>query len=223
MEISTDLAVDLQQLTAVLGGSPPEHADLQGRLWTLTEDAVIAVRSFLGLSVTLSIDGQDVTVTSMSGLVELSDVRSSLRVPLHAVSPNLSGHVVFYAGRTGAFVQLAADLRAELGGGQAAVELVEGRLDTRAGSPGPGADNSGAGSSGRRGTVATVVSGITGAAEMSSVNRAVGLLIGRGYTPEDARAHLREEAARATTPLHVTAQRLLDQASASASNPTAGL
>jgi hypothetical protein len=220
MEMSTDLAVDLQQLTSVLGGSPPGHADLQSRLRTLTEDAVIAVRSFLGLSVTLSIDGQDVTVTSMSGLVELSDVRSSLRVPLHAVSPNLNGHVVFYAGRTGAFRQLAADLRAELGGGQAAVELVEGPLDTRAGSL--GADSSGAGGSGPRGTVATVVSGITGAAEMSSVNRAVGLLIGRGYTPEDARARLQEEAARAMTPLHATAQQLLDQASASASNPTAG-
>jgi hypothetical protein len=208
MEMSTDLAVDLQQLTAALGGSPPEHVDLQGRLRTLTEDAVVAVRSFLGLSVTLTIEGQDVTLTSMSGLVELSDVRSSLRVPLQAVSPDLSGHVVFYAGRTGAFLQLAADLRARLAGEQAAVELVEGPLDTPTGSSGQRPLTHGSPV-----TVASVVSGITGAAEMSSVNRAVGLLVGRGYTPEDARAHLVEQATGAALPLHVTAQRMLDRAS----------
>jgi hypothetical protein len=43
----------------------------------------------------------------------------------------------------------------------------------------------------------------------SLVNQAIGVLIGRGYTPEQALGHLDAEADRARADRHVVAQRIL--------------
>ena len=80
--------------------------------------------------------------------------------------------IIFYAGVPGAFVDLAADLSYSLGLPPGTVVLDE---DTAA----PLSE-----------------SGLTGAAESSTVNQAIGVLIDRGYTPATAGAHLRTRRAR---------------------------
>jgi hypothetical protein len=183
MQLSTALAVDLEQLTAALEAAPRHRLDLTRSLRSLAQNAERAVTSYLGLSITLTFDGQDVTLTSLINGVEQGDVRSSLRVPLDTISPELTGTVVLYASRPDAFLELAA----ELGGAPVA-----------GGAPGPGGE--------------PLVSGVVGARELSSLNRAVGVLIGRGYAPEDAKRELADRAERDGVPVHLAADRLLAEA-----------
>ncbi len=182
MQLSTALAVDLQQLTAALEAAPRHRLDLTRSLRSLAQEAERAVTSFLGLSITVTVDGQDVTLTSLTDMVERRDIASSLQVPLGTISPELTGTVVFYASHPDAFIELAV----ELGGVPVADEVP-------AAADGP------------------LVSGIVGAQQLSSLNRAVGLLMGRGFPPEDAHRELVDRARRDGVAVHVLAQRLLDE------------
>ena len=193
MDVTAALAMDLQRLTADLEGPRQSRAaDLTRCLQSLSTDAVTAVSSFLGLAVTVRIDGQDVTLTTTGDMLEPADVRATLRLPLGAISIGLVGTVTFYASRPGAFDDLAAQLRSTLAatGDVRLVVVDEGQS-----------------------TPALLVSGITGAAELSLVNRAVGVLLERGCTPEEARAELLEQAGIANVSLPVMAQRVLAGAS----------
>lgn len=183
MQLSTALTVDLQQLTAALEAAPRHRLDLTRSLRSLAQDAERAVSSFLGLSVTVAFEGQDVTLTSRAEGVERGDISASLRVPLDTVSPDLTGTVVLYASRPDAFTELAA----ELGGIPVSGEVTA-----------PGDE--------------PLVSGVVGARELSSLNRAVGLLIGRGYPPDEAHRELVDRAQRDGVAVHLAAERLLDEA-----------
>jgi hypothetical protein len=95
---------------------------------------------------------------------------------------------VFYAARPGAFVDLAADTRfAYALNGQVV-------LDQHVPSP----------------TKPLTPSGISGHTEAGTVNRAIGVLIGRGHTPEKARSTLQHIADQDGVPLHCVAQQLLN-------------
>ena len=72
----------------------------------------------------------------------------------------------------------------------------------------------------RRGTVDP--SGVSGPTEAGIVNRAIGVLIGRGRTPEEARRILRRRADQDGSALHRVAQHLLNRQGTSRRLPAAG-
>ena len=146
--------------------------DLRTILDVLVDDLSAAVSSFLGLRMTLHrLDGCPVTLTAVDTNPPLMP-GACLTLPLGRSTSDGSGDmVVFYAGNPGAFVDLAADL-----------ERVHGRgptLDDQLPSAGDQTDRP----------------GITGLAEHSVVNQAIGVLITRGHTPGDALAELHRRAA----------------------------
>ncbi len=118
MELSRDLTTQLDVLTEALGGSGD---DLLTILRVLVDDLSVGISSFAGLSVTLSVDGEPVTMTAMYS----PTAAASVLLPLPA--GNQAGYVVVYAQNPGACNDLAADIRIALAdGGQDVV--VDGHL-----------------------------------------------------------------------------------------------
>jgi hypothetical protein len=185
VEISAALSADLKALTDLL---EEPGTDLEATLQALAADTRQAVDSYLGLTMTLVIDGYPITFTT----VEPVEVETSLRLPLSALGDaRLLGALVFYAGKPGAFVDLAADLSFALGLSTGVVVLDEDRTPT--------SDPAG-------------LTGLTGLAQMSQVNQAIGILIGRGHLPDTARTELRRLADLAQTTLHAAARQLIHTA-----------
>jgi hypothetical protein len=185
MNISAALAADLGILTAALDES---GADMLHSLHRLGVDAQAAVPAYLGLSV--SVDGTDPPFTFTTFADGAADnVRTSLRMTLPGVgdgwaSPTVA--LIFYAGTPGTFVDLAADL-AWLTGRPPSDFALDQHLSVPAGSD--------AGTSLRAASV---------------INQAIGVLIGRGYTPRQAHSKLRTQADRARTDRDTAAQVILD-------------
>jgi hypothetical protein len=133
----------------------------------LIDDLMTAVPSFLGLTMTIPPacgDGDWVGVTlNLLPPILAESVNTTVLVPLNALGiSGPGGSVVFYAARPGAFVDLAADTRFAYGlNGQVA-------LDQHLPSPDKPLGRS----------------GVFGRAEAGSINRAIGVLMGRGHTPE---------------------------------------
>jgi hypothetical protein len=157
------LTAPLAALTAALDDP---GTDLQAILEVLCDDLSAAVSSFLGLTMTVQVDGIAVTLTAIDEDSALT-AGATLQLPLNSCT------VVFYAGHPGAFVDLAADAQ-RLCGPDGRVVL-DGDLPGTADPPRP--------------------SGIIGLAELSVINQAVGVQISRGYTPAQAHAELRRLAA----------------------------
>jgi hypothetical protein len=106
--------------------------------------------------------------------------------------------VVFYASTSGAFVDLAADLAFVLGTTSSNAGLAEDlaspiRLDADAPPSSRQFD-------------------LTGVAELATIDRAVGVLIGQGHHPDDAYQTLRSDAALAGLDPDAWAARLLQRA-----------
>jgi hypothetical protein len=189
MKISAAMAADLGILTAALD---EPGADVLHSLHRLGVDAHAAVPSFLGLSVT--VDGSDPSFAFTSFEEGAADgVRTSLRLTLpgageDSASPPVA--LILYAGTPGTFVDLAADL-AWLTGRPPSDFALDQHLSVPAWSD--------AGTSLR---VASVI------------NQAIGVLIGRGYTPRQAHSTLDSQAHGAGTDRYTTAQSILDTLSA---------
>ena len=184
--VTTALAESIRELFADLEqtASPVEKS-----LASLRRDLRLAVRSSVGLSLTVLMDpDQPVTLTSIDHFTEPSDIVTSLRLPLTWATMDTGSMIIFYAGVPGAFVDLAADLSHALRLAPGAIVLDE---DTVA---------------------PTSESGLTGAAESSTVNQAIGVLLDRGYTPATASAQLRREADEMMLDLHLAATRVLKSA-----------
>jgi len=167
MIMTDELTAQLGALTVVLD---EPGADLQTILDVLVDDLSAAVSSFLGLRMTLHpLDECPVTLTTMdtNPLMAGACLTLSLGRP---TSEAQDGTVVFYAGNPGAFVDLAADLQRVHG---------QVHLDDQLPSAGDRTDRP----------------GITGLAEHSVVNQAIGVLITRGHIPGEAYAELRRRAA----------------------------
>ena len=166
------------------------ESQVEKSLASLRRDLRLAVRSSVGLTLTVLMDpDQQVTLTSIDHFTEPSDIVTSLRLPLNWATMETGSMIIFYAGVPGAFVDLAADLSYSLRLPPGTVVLDE---DTAA----PLSE-----------------SGLTGAAESSTVNQAIGVLIDRGYTPATAGAHLRSQAGEMMLDLHHAASRVLKSAS----------
>jgi hypothetical protein len=183
VDISTALSVDLKNLLRVLDLS---DLDLEKSLRALRYDVQLTVSSFVGLSMTLVVDGQSVTLTSMDDEEEGTPIVSSMNLPLTLTSGLSQGsRLVLYASKAGAFVDLAADLTYAM-----KVAPHELRLDQDL-------------------TPVSRRSGLIGVAELSMINRAVGLLIGRGHTPEEAREQLERKAVQARLGVYQVAAYLI--------------
>lgn len=185
MKISAALAADLGILTAALD---EPGADVLHSLHRLGVDAQAAVPTYLGLSVT--VDGSDPPFTFTTFEEGAADgVRTSLRLTLPGVgdgwaSPSVA--LILYARTPGTFVDLAADL-AWLTGRPPSDFALDQHLSVPAGSD--------AGTSLRAASV---------------INQAIGVLIGRGYTPRQAHSKLDTQADGAGTDRYTTAQFILD-------------
>ena len=166
--------------------------DLDESLDDLLNGLRRASPSSLGLEVHALVAGQDVRFGRFLPGVRPGDVTASLRVPLlRAPEPPgpVTGdvQVTFYAGRAGAFVDLAADLAHAQG-------LDPDRLELDGHAP------------------SSTGTGVRGLERVSVVHRAVGVLIAQGHDAHEAYDHLVAQARTRGVPLADHAQALVDAA-----------
>jgi hypothetical protein len=160
--MSAALEADLHLLSALSGLDD----DIEGLLRGMVVDLKSAVPSAIGLSLTVHVSGQDVTLTTLDDDDNRS-VGASILVPLGAAAAPSDGTcVVFYAETPGAFVDLSADLGWTTGLPAGMILLDQHLLLPVEGSA------------------------MTGLRELSAINQAIGMLIEQGSTPESARTEL---------------------------------
>ncbi len=183
MEISAALAADLSTLTETL-----DDTDLPQSLQQLVNDAKRAVGTYLGLTITATTDGRQVNLVALEESAEADDILASLRVLLCAADTDHadaiagpSTELILYAGKRGALTDLAADLSWLTGR-----DLGDFVLDAHLIVP----DNSGE------------------LRRMSWINQAIGVLIGRGDTPEHAAREVGMLATRTDEDRRVSAEHL---------------
>lgn len=186
MDISAAIAADLALLTQTLDDP---GIDLEAALRTFTADVRRAVASYTGMRMTIALDGHEVSFTVHDDTTIQS--ATSLLIPLAALTTaEATSTLLLYAATPGAFVDLAADLSYALG-----ITLdplvVDGHLNPPVSSD-----------------------GVTGLDEHSTINQAIGVLIGRGHIPESAREELHRLAAHDHGNLRAAAEFLLRGAGA---------
>jgi len=101
----------VEQLVALTEALDKPGTDLQAVLSVLTDDLIAAIPSFVGLAMTLCLDGNPVAITAADPGAELATAaRTTLRLPLPPIAgTDPASQVVFYAADRGAFAALAAD------------------------------------------------------------------------------------------------------------------
>ena len=195
MNTTTGLATDLRLLTAALD---EPGADIAEGLQQLAFDARTAVRSYLGLSISLSRSDPSYTCTYLDAGVLAGAIATSLRLTLPAPGASrVPSPVVLtlYAGSPGAFVDLAADL-AWLTARPSSEFVLDRDLPIPAGV--------------RTGTPL---------AAASVINEAIGVLIGRGDTPQQADRRLNSRAASAGTDRYRAARFVLGTLTSGGADP----
>jgi hypothetical protein len=187
VEITEAVAADLAALTQAL--DDPE-VDLTATLHQLVGSARRAVRSFLGLTVMATVSEQHLRLTALEDALAVREISASLMIPLQQPAVDGAGAVagidlILYAGTPGAFIDLAADLA-----WLSKRPLVGFVLDQHLVPPGdPDASD--------------------GLAALSSINQAIGALIARGRTPEQAERELDALAANAGLDRYLAATQIL--------------
>jgi len=184
-----------------------DDQDLDDTLTALTTALRSTAASYCGFQLTIVENRWPVTLTVFTGGPDVP-VGASLRLPLRLVSRKVDpeSQVIFFAGTPGAFTDLAADLCHAVGRSvdQASSGANEANhAETRVGDQ-------------RRAIGLDVdlpppsrMSGLTGLAELTVLNRAIGMLVTQGRSIEQARQVLRQDAAAARVEPHVYARRLL--------------
>lgn len=193
MDLTAALAADLATLTATLDDPGLDIADT---LRQLAADTKLAVRSYLGLTVLITVSGRQFSLTVLESGTEPGDVVTSLALPMPPAAPDDSttsfAVLTLYAGHPGAFVDLAADLAWLTG--RAPAEFVLDQHRTPPGAP-------------------DLPSGLAAA---SLIDQAIGVLIAYGYTPEGAHREIDTRAERLGVDRGGSAKRILDELSGSA-------
>lgn len=162
MEITAALAADLAILTEALDET---DADITKALHQLATDVRLAVDSYLGLTVISGNATFPLTFSAMEKSARPDDVVASLMMLLGNERPggaDVPFAVILYAARPGAFVDLAADL-CWLAGRPLSDFPVDQHLSLPAGSESDSILQA-----------------------WSRINQAIGVLLGRGYTLEQA-------------------------------------
>lgn len=187
VDIPNALAADLVALTEAI---EEPGVDLEDLLVRLGDTSALAVDSFLGLTISLLVDGMSVQLSAWQNGPGEGQIATSATLPLSALGGlGPHGTITFFAAVPGAFVDLAADLAYAL-----RLEAHDVQLDRHLHAP---ASRDG-----------------SGLPAMSAVNQAIGFLIERGHTPEDAAAHLQRLAHAGDVSTSVAAHRLITEAGA---------
>jgi hypothetical protein len=201
--ITVDLSTHLVHTLRELSAGVADDSRLSESVVALLDDLIAAVPSSCGLQLIVTEHDYPVTVTAFVDPPN-GEVRTSLRVPLHLLDPRFdAGRAVFYASTPGALRDLQYAF-AHLGLLDRQV-----RIDP--------ASRESAVEGGRRPCLvvdddlppSVQMSGVSGAEELTAINRAVGLLIADGDQPDHAHAALRRHAAAAGLEPHAWAIRLL--------------
>jgi hypothetical protein len=187
VRIPPALVADLGLLTDALD---QPGTDVAATLAALASDAAASVNSYLGLTVRMRAAGADVEVTTLLDQADAARVRSSLRIPLGAPdSPEgRQGDridLVLFAATPGAFVDLAADLAWLTGR-----PMDDARLDHDVAGP-------------------FDLDPSRSLRARSSIDQALGVLIGGGLTSEQASSELDALAARDGVLRHQAAHAVL--------------
>jgi hypothetical protein len=181
VEITPAVAADLAALSEALD---EPGADLSVLLHQLAADAKFAVSTFVGLTVRLTVDGESSNLSAFEAGSASADVRASLLLPLPAAGDGVGTDLVLYASTPGAFTDLAADLAWLTGR-----KLTEFALDEH--------------------LVVAASDEVDGVFARSLINQAIGMLIARGHTPEQAERELDAGAVRDGVHRHIAARQLL--------------
>lgn len=108
MDIASALAADLYDIAVDLHVDPHRT---EATVSMLTHNLRLAVRSYQGLELSTYVSDLPVTVTAFEPIVRREDIATSLRLPLDTLLyTDQRSQLVVYAGRPGAFVDLASDL-----------------------------------------------------------------------------------------------------------------
>ena len=111
MELSLALANDLTLLSDALGEECVDMApQLDGLIGDLSDSLTGAIPGYLGLIVTVLIDGFPVVISTLAE-EDSADAGGSLLLTLLPGIAAATGTVVFYSGGTGAFAHLADSAR----------------------------------------------------------------------------------------------------------------
>lgn len=193
VEISTALARALDELAASIDA---DATLIREPLGALIDDVQLTVLSYAGLRLTLADHGHPVTLTVFDPGVQAVDIRTTVRLPIRAMSPLVQpGSVlVFYAHTRGAFVGLAADL------GHALQLPVTSPDRARSGRPPTEWDAAELDASigiDLADVPQVLVSELTGVAEQATIHRAIGVLLDRGHHPSETHRELSRHAALA--------------------------
>jgi hypothetical protein len=172
-----------------------------------------AVPSYVGLQMIIGQDGHPVTLTRIA---PHRTATTSLRLPLRILGPRFDAEsrVTLYAATAGAFVDLAADLSYALH-----LPTCTAR-STDVGSSDADDQQRDRVESDRRiildadmppSPLTSGVYELSGMSELSTINRAIGVLIGHGHHPDHAADTLRRDASREGLEPHSYAARLLER------------
>jgi hypothetical protein len=191
VDLPVRLSSHLRDLVASIGaddtalGESVAALDLQLRT---------AVASYQGLRLTLVLGGWPITLSSFPA-IDGESPATSLRLALSLLGPGFDpdSRIVFYAGRPGALVDLAADLdylhhRTRPADPPDRPVVLDGDLPPR-----------------------STESGLSGLAEYATIHRAIGVLLARGDSPDQAQALLIRAADGAGVTVSDYAARLLHE------------
>ena len=204
MDLPAALLAHVHDLTVSIG---QDHQDLDDTLAALTAALRATAATYCGLRLTIVDSEWPVTLTAFTDGHD-APVGTSLRLPLALVSGvDGESRIVFFAGTPGAFTDLAADMSYALGG--IPVDQASPAVD--------GVDGRGIHVDGRRRAIEldvdlpllSRVSGLTGLAEVTVLNRAIGMLVAQGHDIEQAHQLLGCDAAAAGVEPHIYAARIL--------------
>ena len=192
MDLPASLLAHLQDLTASIG---QDDQDLDNTLAALTTALRATATSYCGFQLTIVENQWPVTLTAFFDGHDVP-VGTSLRLPLVLVSQAVDreSRVVFFAVTPGAFTDLAADLSYALGipveqqspatysadGGRTRVNGQPNAIELDSDLP-----------------LVSPLSGLTGIAELTVLNRAIGMLVDQGHDIAQAHQVLRRDAAAA--------------------------
>lgn len=210
MDFPTALLRDLLHLSSSV---ELDEDELGARLAALVTALRAAVPSYRGMYLTVVEGDQPVSLSAFHS-TEDGAITTSLRLPFAALAPgfHVGSRVVFYATSPGAFVDLAADL----GHALHAPIIFDGLKPRLTESPNGDGQHSDGHRNGHESIVldadlppATLVSRLTGLDDVSTINRAIGILIDQGHHPDKAHATLHRHAVTAGVEPHIYAARLL--------------